>query len=83
VTISDTVRSSTGRSAGRVTHEVINQVPPLAGHDVAEDQALLGAVERHAAGWVIPELHALGVAAGSAEVIETGQPCPASAWVQT
>src|SRR5499427_8307495 len=62
--------SNTARSHGRVTHEVINQAPPLAGHDVAEDQALLGAVARHGAGWVIPELHALGVAAGSAEVIE-------------
>ena len=67
---SSTARDSTARSHGRVTHEVINQVPPLAGHDVAEDQALLNAVALHGAGWVIPELHALGAAAGSAEVIE-------------
>jgi putative acyl-CoA dehydrogenase len=67
---SNAARSSTARSPGRATHEVVNQAPPLAGHDVAEDQGLLGAVERHGAGWVIPELHALGVAAGSAEVIE-------------
>jgi len=55
---------------GRPTHEVVNQVPPLVGHDVAADQALLTAVAEYDASWVRPELHALGQAAGSAEVIE-------------
>ncbi|HVB43419.1 MAG TPA: acyl-CoA dehydrogenase family protein [Streptosporangiaceae bacterium] len=54
----------------RATHEVLNQVPPLAGYDVAADQALLGAVERYDADWVLPELHDVGRAAGSADVIE-------------
>jgi putative acyl-CoA dehydrogenase len=47
------------------THEVTNQVPPLAGHDIAADPALLEALRRHAAGWAEPDLHALGVLAGS------------------
>jgi putative acyl-CoA dehydrogenase len=70
VTISNAARSNAGCSPGRVTHEVINQVPPLAGHDVADDRALLSAVARYGAGRVVPELHALGAAAGSAEVID-------------
>ena len=53
-----------------LTHEVTNQPPPLAGHDVAADQALLAAVAEHDANWVLPELHELGELAGSAEVIE-------------
>src|SRR5579864_4673119 len=50
-----------------VTHEVRNQVPPLAGHDVAADPALLEAVEREGAGWAAAELHELGLLAGRAE----------------
>jgi putative acyl-CoA dehydrogenase len=53
-----------------VTHEVRNQVPPLAGHDAADDPALLGAVAREGAAWAVPQLHELGVLAGSAEVRE-------------
>jgi putative acyl-CoA dehydrogenase len=53
-----------------ITHEVTNQVPPLVGHDVAADEALLTAVRAHDAGWVLPELHQLGEDAGSADVIE-------------
>ncbi len=52
------------------THEVINQVPPLAGHDVAADQALLTALAGYEADWVLPELHGLGRLAGSAETAE-------------
>ena len=48
----------------RATHEVRNQAPPLAGHDVAADPALLEAVEREGAGWAAAELHELGVLAG-------------------
>ncbi len=55
------------------THEVRNQVPPLAGHDVAADQALLTAVTAGEADWVLPELHELGRLAGSAAVIELGR----------
>jgi putative acyl-CoA dehydrogenase len=32
------------------THEVTNQVPPLSGHDVADDPALLAGLERAGAG---------------------------------
>jgi putative acyl-CoA dehydrogenase len=52
------------------THEVTNQVPPLAGHDVAADQALLTAVTEYQADWVLPELHELGQLAGSAATID-------------
>jgi len=31
-----------------VTHEVLNQVPPLAGYDVADDPALTEALRREA-----------------------------------
>jgi putative acyl-CoA dehydrogenase len=50
-----------------VTHEVRNQVPPLAGHDVAADPALLEAVQREGGGWAAAELHELGLLAGRAE----------------
>ncbi len=68
-TSTDTTAGRAG-PAGRATHEVINQVPPLAGHDVAADRALLTAVEAYDAGEAVPELHALGEAAGSTDVIE-------------
>ena len=54
----------------RATHEVVNQAPPLTGHDVAADRALTAAVESYDAAWVRPELHELGEAAGSAEVAD-------------
>jgi putative acyl-CoA dehydrogenase len=43
-----------------VTHEVLNQPPPLAGHDVAQDPALLEALDREGGAAVVPELHELG-----------------------
>jgi putative acyl-CoA dehydrogenase len=49
------------------THEVVNQVPPLTGHDVAADPALLSAVSREGAAWAEPELHELGLLAGTAQ----------------
>jgi len=59
-----------------VTHEVLNQVPPLAGYDVADDPALTQALRQEAGppeagqqGWE-SELHELGVRAGSAETRE-------------
>src|SRR6185437_3034573 len=54
----------------RPTHEVVNQAPPLVGHDVAGDDALLTAVTEHGADWVLPELHELGLLAGSAQTAE-------------
>jgi putative acyl-CoA dehydrogenase len=54
----------------RQTHEVINQVPPLVGHDVAADEALLTAVAAYEADWVTSELHGLGRNAGRAETAE-------------
>ncbi|MEV4052854.1 acyl-CoA dehydrogenase family protein [Amycolatopsis sp. NPDC049688] len=55
------------------THEVTNQVPPLAGHDVADDPALLAGLERAGAGWAAEELHELGRLAGSEQVQEWGR----------
>jgi putative acyl-CoA dehydrogenase len=52
------------------THEVLNQVPPLAGHDVADDPALLGALDREGASWAVADLHALGSLAGAADTQE-------------
>ncbi len=55
------------------THEVTNQVPPLAGHDVAADPALLEGLRRHGAGWAEDELHTLGRLAGSQEWQDRGR----------
>ena len=52
------------------THQVLNQVPPLAGFDVADDAALLAALRREGGGWAEAELHELGLLAGSASVQE-------------
>ncbi len=57
-------------SRRHVTHQVLNQVPPLAGYDVAEDPALLSAVRREGAGWAETELHELGALAGTAATQE-------------
>jgi putative acyl-CoA dehydrogenase len=54
----------------RPTHQVLNQVPPLVGFDVADDAALLTAVHREGGGWAEPELHDLGLLAGSARIQE-------------
>jgi putative acyl-CoA dehydrogenase len=55
---------------GDATHEVLNQVPPLAGHDVAADPALLAALRREGGGWAEDELHELGSLAGAARTQE-------------
>ncbi|MFF4651518.1 acyl-CoA dehydrogenase family protein [Streptomyces sp. NPDC001380] len=55
------------------THEVTNQVPDPYGHDAADDPALLEALHREGAGWAEPELHALGVLAGSERAAEWGR----------
>jgi putative acyl-CoA dehydrogenase len=55
------------------THEVLNQPPPLAGHDVAADPVLLDALARDGADWAAGELHELGRLAGSAEAATWGR----------
>ena len=55
------------------THEVFNQVPPLAGYDAADDPALLDGLEREGAGWAAAELHELGRLGGSEQAIEYGR----------
>jgi putative acyl-CoA dehydrogenase len=50
------------------THEVVNQTPPLLGHDVlGTDLALTEAVHRHGAAGHAPRLHDLGRLAGTPE----------------
>jgi putative acyl-CoA dehydrogenase len=55
------------------THEVTNQVPPLVGHDLADDPALLEGIRREGAGWAEPDLHSLGTLAGSEQAQEWGR----------
>jgi putative acyl-CoA dehydrogenase len=54
----------------RVTHDVLNQVPPLTGYDVADDPALLHAAEREGAAGASADLHELGALAASAATQE-------------
>src|SRR4051812_4169522 len=57
-----------------VTHEVTNQVPPLAGHDpIAGDTALSEACLRHADAGALASLAGLGALAGSEEAQEWGR----------
>ncbi|MBA9004640.1 acyl-CoA dehydrogenase family protein [Thermomonospora cellulosilytica] len=56
-----------------MTHEVFNQVPPLEGHDLADDPALLEGLEREGAGWAAAELHELGRLAGTRRAQEWGR----------
>jgi putative acyl-CoA dehydrogenase len=58
------------RATPHVTHEVLNQVPPLDGYDVADDQALLEAVRREAGPGAEDGLRELGLSAGSGETRE-------------
>jgi putative acyl-CoA dehydrogenase len=55
------------------THVVTNQVPPLLGHDVAADAALLDGLHRYGAGWAEAELHELGQLAGAEQTQEWGR----------
>ncbi|MGB8651635.1 MAG: acyl-CoA dehydrogenase family protein [Mycobacteriales bacterium] len=54
------------------THEVTNQPPPLVGHDVAQDPALLEGLVREGAGWYADDLHRLGRKAGTEEAQRWG-----------
>ncbi len=56
-----------GRSG---THDVVNQVPPLVGYDVADDAALISGLHREGGGWVEAEVHRLGTLAGAASTQE-------------
>ncbi len=58
---------------GHATHEVVNQVPPLVGHDVSADPALLDALTREGADWAVGELHRLGMLAGTEKAQEWGR----------
>ncbi|WP_371481833.1 acyl-CoA dehydrogenase family protein [Kitasatospora sp. NBC_00315] len=55
------------------THEVTNQAPLPYGHDTAADPGLIEALHRAGAGWAEPELHQLGVLAGSEQAAEWGR----------
>jgi putative acyl-CoA dehydrogenase len=56
-------------ASGAATHEVINQVPPMTGHDAyAADVPLREAVAREGAAWAEADLHLLGRAAVSTHV---------------
>ncbi|UQA91736.1 acyl-CoA dehydrogenase family protein [Streptomyces halobius] len=51
-----------------VTHEVVNQAPPLTGFSTADEPALLEALRREGAEWGEREVSELGALAGSATV---------------
>ncbi|MGP8297506.1 acyl-CoA dehydrogenase family protein [Streptomyces inhibens] len=53
-----------------VTHEVVNQAPPLTGFSTADEPALLEALRRDGAEWGEREVSELGTLAGSAAVQE-------------
>ncbi|GLZ12473.1 acyl-CoA dehydrogenase [Actinomadura sp. NBRC 104425] len=55
------------------THEVFNQVPPLVGHDVADDPALLDGLTREGAGWAAEGIRELGRLAGTEQAQEWGR----------
>jgi len=55
------------------THEVLNQVPPLTGYDVADDPGMLDALRRAGAGWAEAEVREIGRLAGTARAQEWGR----------
>jgi putative acyl-CoA dehydrogenase len=60
-------------AASFVTHDVLNQPPPLVDYDLfSSDQALGEAVRREGAGWATVRLGAFGRGLGRAETIEWG-----------
>jgi putative acyl-CoA dehydrogenase len=61
------------------THEVLNQPPPLAGHDLYDaDPVLAEALHREGAGWAEEQVRALGVLAGGPEAIAWGEAADAN-----
>ena len=55
------------------THDVTNQVPPLAGHDISTHPALTEALHREGAGWAEDEVRELGRLGNSVTVQEWGR----------
>jgi putative acyl-CoA dehydrogenase len=55
------------------THEVTNQVPPLAGHDISTFPALLEGLHREGAGWAEAEVRQLGALANGDTAQEWGR----------
>ncbi|WP_082221047.1 acyl-CoA dehydrogenase family protein [Luteipulveratus halotolerans] len=53
-----------------MTHEVLNQVPPLVGHSTADDPALIEGLRREGAAWAEDEVREVGRLAGSAQAQE-------------
>ncbi|MER6957533.1 acyl-CoA dehydrogenase family protein [Streptomyces sp. NPDC000618] len=53
-----------------VTHDVVNQPPPSAPYDAAEDAALLEGLRREGAGWAEPDVRRIGLLAGGVEAQE-------------
>jgi putative acyl-CoA dehydrogenase len=68
-----TLLDATAPTTGPDTHEVVNQPPPLVGHDTADDAALLEGLQREGAGWHADELHRLGRLAGSEQAQQWGE----------
>jgi putative acyl-CoA dehydrogenase len=56
-----------------VTHEVVNQVPPIVDHDISTHRALLEGLAREGGGWAEADVRRLGAYANSAEVQEWGR----------
>jgi putative acyl-CoA dehydrogenase len=53
------------------THEVLNQPPPLAGHNAFDsDPALVEALERHGGAWGVDRVRDFGAAVASPEALE-------------
>jgi len=60
--------ATVSRTPSGATHEVVNQVPPLEGHDAFEaNRPLSEALEREGGGWARERASALGTWAGTAE----------------
>lgn len=56
-----------------MTHEVLNQPPPLAGYDLAyTDPVLVDAMVREGGAWALPQVEAYGRRMASEEVIDWG-----------
>jgi len=64
----------TPQTAGRVTHDVINQVPALPDFDALACDAALGeALERHQGGWATDAVRAAALDAGSQRLAALGE----------
>jgi len=72
------VRAGVGESSAmptplpppHVTHEVLNQPPPLVGYDLfTTDRALAAGLDREGASWASADASALGTAVGGDPVV--------------